>query len=396
MLKQLRNKFVLITMAIVVGMLSIILGLIFHFTARDMENTADAALDRLTQSVQQPGGRLENVQLPYFTMQISLDGRIVAKGHTYYDLTDEEFLLDLAETALIQSEDKGKLREYDLRYSRVPALGGQILIFVDTSSQEAALRSMVEMSLVIAGLSLLAFWGISVLLARWAIRPVEKAWQQQKQFISDASHELKTPLTVIMSNAELLEGARSPEEQARSSQSIRTASKQMRSLVEGLLELARADNGQIKRSFERICMSTLTQEAAMLFEAPLYEQGRTLQTGIQPDIYVKGNAQYLKQLVDILLDNAGKYGIPGIVHLNLVRQGKTCLLSVSNPGQPIPPEERARLFERFYRCDTARTDSGSFGLGLAIAYSVVQEHGGKIWVESNPTGNCFIAQLPCE
>lgn len=396
MLKQLRNKFVLITMAIVVGMLAIILGLIFHFTARDMENTANSALQSLTQSVQRPGGSVENLQLPYFTMEISLSGRIVAKGHTYYDLRDEEFLRELAQTVLLQPEMQGKLQHYHLLYSRIPALGGQILVFVDVSSQEAALRSMVETGLLIAGISLLAFLGISILLARWAIAPVQKAWQQQKQFVSDASHELKTPLTVIMSNTDLLESAETAQEQSRCTRSIQTASAQMRTLVEGLLELARADNGQIKRSFERLCISALAEEAAMLFEAPLYEQGRTLQTRIQPDVYLQGSPQYLKQLVDILLDNAGKYGIPGIVNLNLTRQGKTCLLSVANPGEPIPAEERPHLFERFYRADAARTDSGSFGLGLSIAFSVVQEHGGKIWVESNPTGNCFFVQLPCE
>lgn len=111
---------------------------------------------------------------------------------------------------------------------------------------------------------------------------------------------------------------------------------------------------------------------------------------------MKGSPQYLKQLVDILLDNAGKYGIPGIVNLNLIRQGKTCLLSVSNPGAPIPPEERSHLFERFYRTDSAYTDPVSFGLGLSIALSVMQEHGGKLWAESDPTGNCFFVQLPCE
>lgn len=396
MLKRLRNKFVLITMAIVVGMLAIILGLIFHFTAKDMEETGNRALQSLTQSLQHPGGNPGNVQLPYFIMEVYLDGSVVAKGHTYYDLTDEKLLLDLAETVLRQDNSRGKLAHYSLLYSRMPGMGRQVLVFVDVSGQQAALRSMVEVSLVIAAFSLLAFWGISVLLARWAVKPVEKAWQQQKQFVSDASHELKTPLTVIMSNAELLNTGETGEERLRPVGNILAASLQMRSLVEGLLELARADNGQIRRSFERICMSQVAEEAAMLLEAPLYERGRTLDTRIQPGIYLKGNAQYLKQVVDILLDNAGKYGVPGIVTLNLVQQGRFCLLSVSNPGQPIPDGQRERLFERFYRADTARGNTGSFGLGLSIAKSVVQEHGGRIWVESNPTGNCFFVRLPCE
>ena len=396
MLKQLRNKFVWITMGIVVGMLAVILGLIFHFTAKDMEKDAYDSLYALSQSVQIPGSRVENLQLPYFTMEITLDGRITAKGHTYYDLSDDAFLLELAQTVLGQEATEGELSRYSLLYSRVLGLGRQVIIFVDTSGQEAALRSMVEIGLLIAGISVLAFWGISSLLARWAIRPVEKAWQQQKQFVSDASHELKTPLTVIVSNAELLEDVCREPEEDRCVRSIRTAAGQMRALVEGLLELARADNGQVRRSFERVCLSDLTEASAMLFEAPLYEQGRVLQTQIQPGIFLKGSSQYLKQLVDILLDNAGKYGIPGIVSVGLARQGKSCLLTVANPGEPIPESENNRIFQRFYRMDTARNAPGSFGLGLSIAMSVVQEHGGKLWVESNPTGNCFCVQLPCE
>lgn len=392
MLKKLRNKFIWITLGIVVAMLAIILGLIFHFTARDMEKDAYDSLYALTQSVQIPGSRVENLKLPYFTMEITVDGRITAQGHTYYDLSDESFLLELAETVLRQEGTEGELSRYSLLFSRISGLARQIVIFVDISGQEAALRSMVESALLIAAISLLAFWGVSFLLARWAVRPVEKAWQQQKQFVSDASHELKTPLTVIMSNAELLEET----VQDQSLQSIQTAATQMRSLVEGLLELARADNGQIQRCFERVCMSELTEEAAMLFEAPLYEKGRMLQTRIQPDIFLKGSPQYLKQLVDILLDNAGKYGIPGIVSVSLSRQGKNCLLTVANPGEPIPESEKNKIFERFYRMDAARNAPGSFGLGLSIAMSVVQEHGGRLWVESNPTGNCFCVQLPCE
>ena len=109
-----------------------------------------------------------------------------------------------------------------------------------------------------------------------------------------------------------------------------------------------------------------------------------------------GSEQYLHQLVDILLDNAGKYSAPGIVAVDLQRQGRgQCLLTVANPGEPIATEDLKRIFERFYRTDKARSRTGSFGLGLAIAQSVVQEHGGRIWAESNVTGNRFCVLLPC-
>ena len=168
----------------------------------------------------------------------------------------------------------------------------------------------------------------------------------------------------------------------------------MRRLVEGLLELARADNGQIKKHFALLNFSKLTQDICLAFEAVFYENALALESNIQSDVLVMGNAQYLYQVVDILLDNARKYSIPGTVTVCLQRQGGACLLSVSNPGEPIPAKDKEKLFERFYRADKARTGTGGFGLGLAIAKSVVDEHGGSIWVESNGGQNTFFVQLP--
>ena len=173
-------------------------------------------------------------------------------------------------------------------------------------------------------------------------------------------------------------------------------SHQMRSLVEGLLELARVDNGQVQKAFERLDFSDLIAQSLLEFEPVLFEQGLTLEANISPEVHLTGNSRYLKQVVDILLDNAGKYSAPGVVDVRLVKQGKVCLLSVANPGTPIPENEREKIFDRFYRADQARSRTGSYGLGLSIAKSVVQEHKGKIWVNSNQTGNCFYVQLPCE
>ena len=165
-------------------------------------------------------------------------------------------------------------------------------------------------------------------------------------------------------------------------------SHQMRHLVEGLLELARADNGQTKNAFAKIDYSKLVSDSLLPFEPVLFERGLTLEGCIEPGITLTGSAQHLHQVVDILLDNAGKYASPGIVMVTLQRQGRgNCLLTVSNPGEPIPQPELERIFERFYRVDKARSRTGSFGLGLSIARSIIQNHNGKIWAQSNSTGN---------
>lgn len=396
MLNKLRLKFILINMGIVAAMLLAIFATVYHFTKADLDRQSQDMLTRISQQ----GGLTESgreVQLPYFTIQLSFRGDMRVAGKTYFDLTDQEFLQELIEYVYMFSRTVGKVDKYDLRYMVSSTPGGQVLAFVDISGQQAALNSLVQGCALIGAGSLIAFLLISIPLAWWTVKPVEKAWAQQRQFVSDASHELKTPLTVIMSNAELLQQEQTDVESGqRFLSNITAASEQMRSLVEGLLELARSDNGRFQGVFAPVDLSKLIYEASLPFEPVLFERGMTLELDIQREITIQGSREHLRQVLEILLDNAGKYSDPGVVSVTLRRQGRNCLIAVSNPGQPIPKWELQRLFERFYRSDKARTDSGSFGLGLSIAQTYVREHGGQIWAQSNETGNCFYVQLSCE
>jgi len=394
-LKKLRIKFILVNMSIVLAMLVIIFGLVYHFTAQSMEEQSISFVRTLAQNAGQSKGGQMDVRLPYFTLQINIFGRVIVSGSSYFDLENEAFIQELIQEVYRRDTASGVIEEHDLRYHMITSLGEQVIAFVDISSQKLTLSMLVQISILIGFFSLLVFFGISFWLARWAVKPVEKAWRQQRQFVSDASHELKTPLTVIMSNAELLHSPECTEENREQfSGSILTMSRRMRNLVEGLLELARADNGQVKKNFAPVDMSALTEDALLPFEPLYFERGLLLEGIIESGIVMTGNEQYLRQVVDILLDNAMKYSAPGVVSVCLRRQGRNCLLTVANPGQPIPREDLQRIFERFYRSDRARTGNGSFGLGLAIAKSVTEEHGGRIWAQSNATGNCFCVQLP--
>lgn len=392
MLGKLRLKFVAVNMAIVVGMLLAIFALVYSSTAAQLDTMADNALKTLVQDSRQ------DVKLPYFTVQINLFGKVTVSGSSHIDLTDAELLEKLIETVFKAPSPEGYLEEYGLRYAHVSLVGAQRVIFVDVSGQQASLRALVESGILIGAAATLVFLLVSWLLAVWAVKPVEEAWQKQRQFVSDASHELKTPLTVIMSNAELLtDESFDGEKKTQFVRNIQGASRQMRSLTEGLLELARADNGQVKKHFERLSMSQLVADAVMNYEAVFFERGLQLQSTVEEGINLTGSAQYLCQVADVLLDNACKYSEAGIVDVQLKRSGRgSCLLTVANPGIPIPADQHEKIFERFYRVDAARADANSFGLGLAIAKAAVQEHKGKIWVQSNQSGNCFFVQLPCE
>lgn len=398
MLKKLRLKFICINMVIVTLMLLIIFGMVFHFTKTSLEAQSIATLQSVMDSryshLRQPGEKNGQVQLPYFYVSVSPLGEIIAATGGYFDLSDQEHLGQIIGQALTAEKNLGVLPQYGLRYLKQATPFGLTMAFVDMSSETNTLRNLVKNSVFIGLAGFSAFLGLSLLLSRWATAPVEKAWKQQKQFVADASHELKTPLTVIMTNAELLtEPSCLPVQQGGCASNILAMSHQMRGLVESLLELARVDNGTAKMKFARLNLSELLTDAALPFEPVYFEKGLTLETEIEENLFVHGSASHLRQVAEILLDNGAKYSSPqGTVTLRAQGQGKHCIFSVSSPGDPISHEDLKNIFKRFYRIDKART-GGSYGLGLAIAQSIVIEHGGKIWAESSNGINTFFVQL---
>ena len=189
--------------------------------------------------------------------------------------------------------------------------GIQKICFLDISSHESSLNTLLQVCTVIGILSIFTFTFLSILLARWAVKPVDVAWQQQKQFVSDASHELKIPLKVMICNAELLQDTHTQEADTKQlTDNILASSHQMRHLVNSMLELARADNGQIRTNFSAVNISQITRNAVLQFEPVFYENNLSLQSKIIDGIMIEGSEQHLHQLIDILLDNAKKYSTP--------------------------------------------------------------------------------------
>ncbi len=397
MIRKLRIKFICINMLIVTGMLCVILGMTYHFTAQNLRDESVRMLQRLAASSFRPGipnERPEEVRLPYFTVEISRWGALVSASGGYYDLSDEAFLWEVVNAANRSQTDTGVLREYNLRFCRVLTPDGIRYVFADTSSEENTLQNLVRSCAAIGGASFLVFLLISVLLARWAVKPVETAWNRQRQFIADASHELKTPLTVILTNAELLQGARDEESRAQFTGNILTMSRQMRGLVESLLELARVDSGAVKAETAAVNLSELVSDAALPFEPLYFEKGLKLEYRLEEGLWTKGSAARLRQVVEILLDNAMKYAAPGAeVAVSLKRRGLRVRLAVANQGEAIPERELKNIFKRFYRADKVRSMNQSYGLGLSIAQSIVREHRGKIWAESAEGVNTFFVEL---
>lgn len=400
MTKKLRYQFIWITMSIITIMLCIIMSMIYFFTKMNIENNSihmlqNIAINPFLQRV--PSELSDEVRLPYFTLQISTQGELIATGGGYYELSDENFLKNLIDATFADSSRTGIIKEYNLRYYHLSTPLNQILVYADISSEQATLNHLLQNCIFIGLICFLIFLVISFLLASWVIRPVDKAWEEQRRFIADASHELKTPLTVIMTNAELL---LNPDYDERScatfSSNILVMSKQMRSLLEQMLELARADSILSDTMFSSVNLSQVVSDAVLPFEPVFFEKGLTLQADIAENIMINGNPSQLRQVLDILLDNARKYSFEkGKTWVTLQKRGKGhCLLTVADEGKEISPKDLQHLFKRFYRVDQVRSRTGSFGLGLSIAKSIVSRHKGKIWVESKHNINTFLVEYP--
>jgi signal transduction histidine kinase len=399
MLKRLRIRFVCITMVIVTGMLGVIFGLVLHFTQRDLEQqsvTMMRAISEAPNGFGRPDEELMEIRLPFFTLELEEDGNVTTLGGSDYDLSDEAFLQEIMRDALSSAKQTGIIAPYHLRFLRVGAPDTQQVLFVDASYERGTMERLVRNCAVIGVVSILVFLVVSLLLAAWAVRPVEQAWTQQRQFVADASHELKTPLTVVITNAELLGSPNFNEgEKSRFAYNILTEAGQMRGLVEGLLELARVDDGSLRLRFSKVEFSQLVQDALLPFEPVFFEQGLFLHSEVETGITLKGSEAHLKQAVSILLDNAQKYSTPSgktTVILKKVTRNR-CLLSVANEGEEIAPEELKHIFKRFYRVDKSRSTTHGYGLGLSIAQRIVHTHHGKIWAESRNGVNTFFVQL---
>ncbi|WP_298021566.1 cell wall metabolism sensor histidine kinase WalK [uncultured Dysosmobacter sp.] len=400
MLRRLRIKFICINMAIVTIMLAVILGLVLHFASQNMEQQSIRMMQAIAMNPFQlgrPNELPDEVRLPYFILQIGPNGELETVGGGYYDLSDGAFLRSLIDTVVSSGKQTGLIKEYQLRFCRIVTPVSQRLVFTDISSEQSTMDSLLKTCVLIGGVSFLVFLLISLFLARWAVGPVAKAWAQQRQFVADASHELKTPLTVILTNAELLND-RSCGETARqrSAQSILTMSVRMRELVEQLLCLARLDSGAAQVAFSRVDISKVASDVLLPFEPLFFEKGLELSSQVEDGLTVEGSEAHLRQVMEILLDNAQKYAVgPSCVSMTLCRKGRNhCLFSVSNHGEAISREDLQNIFKRFYRADKVRTAGHSYGLGLAIASGIVEAHHGKIWAESADGVNTFYVRLP--
>ena len=266
-----------------------------------------------------------------------------------------------------------------------------VVAFMDNTVLQESITTLFRYTVIFGLAALTVIFALACKAAEWIVRPLEESHIRQKQFISDAGHELKTPISVISANAEIL------TRQTESNQwieNIQHETERMNELIRQLLELARTE--QLRPQLVPLDLSRLIAGEALPFDSVAYERSIMLACDIQENISVCGDRLQLAQLTSILLDNALRHSPAGSeILLQLRKENRYAALSVTNEGEPIPPEQQKLLFERFYRADEARNGNDRrYGLGLAIAKAIVNAHHGKIGVQCHAGRIEFKAEIP--
>lgn len=414
MFRRLRAKFVAIIMVTMLIVLTAMFAAICYSEyQRSAQAVTGAMQEAITHAVKQNsdsasgkgkfappmigGHEGENDTTPVAVYVMDETGALVMQeGSTTASLSDS--VADEAASEVIASDDSsGTLGALRLVYLKQTADDQTYIAFADLSAiegwQSLALRLAAAGAVVLAIVFLTSF-----VFANWALEPVRSAWSSQRRFVTDASHDLKTPLTVILANASILlkHPERTIASQSQWIESTQVEAENMQGLINEMLELSQAEE-QHATDFSDVDFSDLVDGIALQFESVAFERACTFDADIAPDIHVRGSETHLRKMVTTLIDNALKYADDqGEVSVALDTAGTRARLRVHNSGPSISPDDLPHLFERFYRSDKARTSGeGGFGLGLAIAQETAHVHNGNITVESaDGAGTTFTVTLP--
>lgn len=418
MIKKLKRRFIWINLSI---LLTIFFAL-FAGTFYLMYQSGKTQAIKVMQQIAQTEGK--NYNLPYrdlmmpqskhdpipinknlwrdsFTIILDQSNHLVQMITNIDESSDLTSYESLVADVLSLDKDEGVIsfNDLNLRYlMQIHPNGTKILVFLDRSSEIATLSQLILVLVAIGIISIIILSIISYYLATWAIRPIALAWEKQQRFVADASHELKTPLTVIQTTTDVL--LANKDHTIMSEQKwvdyIKSETQRMSKLVSDLLYLAKVDRHEalVKSSFN---LSEAITHVILPFESIVFESLKSLEISIEPDLMYVGEEARIQQVAVILLDNALKYAPVGTaIHISLKRHHSSYQLQISNEGEGIPQKHLDKIFERFYRVDDSRArETGGYGLGLSIAKSIIDQHHGSISVTSVLNGRTtFTVTLP--
>lgn len=421
MIRRLRKKFILAAIAAVLLVLLTLIGAINLLNWRSLVREADETLlilsdnngafpsqmlrrqDRPSEPGAPPedegqgelrGGKGELAyQSRYFAAWFAADGGLARLDLDKLASLTEDEAAETAESVYAAGKARGFAGAY--RFSRTAAGDETLLLFLNCERELSTFRSFLCASVGISLAGALAVFLLLLLFSGRIVRPITESYEKQKRFITDAGHELKTPITVIRADADVLESELDGENEWVAD--IRRQTQRLAELTAELIYLSRMEEEDPALRMETLSLTELVEESAQSFQALARAKGRRFACTAAPGLKVSGDEKALGKLCAILLDNAMKYSPEGgAVSLTLTQSGKTARLSVKNDAAPREKGSADRLFERFAREDSSRSsESGGFGLGLAIAKAVTEAHRGKIHAQSEDGASLTVTvELP--
>lgn len=420
MFKKLRNRFLLLNLVIITVMMLLAFASIYTITYQDVRAEIRMELFRLTEFHNKPSGRMDP-PIPLEGVppnrqrgsaagppaERSVSFTVVADASwnlkyvdSWFEM-DESFYEAALKAANAKQKEEGQIRldGNEWAYVLKPMDGGYRFVFLDVTARQSILTSLIYTFLAVAFVMLIVIFFISRFFANRAIAPVQEAFDKQKRFIADASHELKTPLAIIQTNTDVLlaNAEDTIANQSKWLRYIQSETDRMSKLTGDLLYLTQMEDTREAVITVPFSASEAAESVILAMEAVIFEKRITLDYDIEPGIQVRGSEQQFKQVVLILLDNAIKYtNSEGAITISLRRQHHEMVMTMANTGEGIASEHLERIFDRFYRTDSSRTRSqGGYGLGLAIAKAIVEQHKGRISAKSSLNDKTtFYVHLP--
>lgn len=411
MFSTLRNRFLIVNLVTISIIMLAAFTTIYTITYRDVQKEMNMDLHRIMDRYQKssrgdagpPDYRKKDSELPStenkpvdygesaqersvsFMLMTDRESNLIGRDSMF--TMDDDFYHSALQKARNTGKDTGKFTLDGSKwiFHVQPTSAGAMYVYLDITSQQTILTNLIYTFTIVGSVMLILLYFVSRYFANRSIIPIKDAFDKQKQFIADASHELKTPLTIINTNADvLLSLNETTHHQSKWLHYIKSEAERMTRLTNDLLYLTEMDDSRTSMIFSKFNLSEAVETIILTMEAVVFEKDVALDYDIEPDLFVKGNREQIKQVVMILLDNAVKYtNARGSVTLSLKKQRNDAVLSVTNTGEGIAAQHLTRIFDRFYRTDASRgRKQGGYGLGLAIAKSIISQHKGSIYAKS--------------
>ncbi len=390
MFKQLRHRMLILNLAMLTVLLASVFATLYLSTIDNIHSRIDRELtfilDSANNSLPNPNpidGDINPERTVSFVIITDTEGNIVSTS-SQFNVDDSEFFTDALALA---THTKGTVSldgNYWAYQSKLIS-GGVAYAFIDITSEQSVLNDLIVTFLIIFSISFVVIYFISTFITNKSVSAIKDAFIKQKQFVSNASHELKTPLAIINTNVDVLSTKIKDEETNKWLTYIKFETERMNKLTKDLLYLTKvSEQKAVEIVKERLNISEITESVILSFEASAYEKKLKLEYHIEPEIFTEFSRDQYIQVIHILMDNAIKYAPEeGWIKVHVSATHNMITISVKNSGDGISKDDIENIFDRFYMGDKSRSaNPNSYGLGLSIAKSIIDNHNGKIYCES--------------